>query len=298
MIDSHQHKGRLGRCLLGVVIVAPMLMLFSACNAGPETAGADSPSASATDEAEREKEKGIRLSLESRLLLLDEETASAVLTEVWTADRVEVAPPEGKEEPIEAYLLNDVQVDLLVRAAQASGTAAHLKATRLTVRAGQPSMGGAIYEEKYIKAYESVKDEPEPIFGTFRRGFTFRGRGEVTDDRRHVDLRFRSELTTATGPKEQHEPSSDDSPDEQEFVERPQKARWEAAGRTTIPDGATLLLIGDEIEGVVNLKDEQIAEDDPRFDQQRRILLLVKPSIIMHQTAQASTNDDGSTVTE
>lgn len=233
-----------------------------------------------------ERTKSMRVQLELQYLLLNEDAAKAALNDV-DEHRAEVATPEGEHAPNQAYLLNNVQTDRLIRAAKASDASASLTAPRLTAFPGQAVRAETMKRTKYLQAYEVVNDEPTPIFGTSRRGVAFRGGGEVTENRRYVDLQFRASVTTATGPMERVEPYPDSSSDQQAFVERPRKARWETSGKATVPDQATLLLVGDKIEGSVMLSDKKLEGKRPRFGQRRRVLLLVRPSIIMHQPAQA-----------
>lgn len=223
-----------------------------------------------------------RVMLEMRYLLLDERTLGSLRQGVLDAARpVEMSGPADASTAREAYIVNDRQVDQIIGASQASDASAGVSAPRMTLFNGQDGQLQMMTEHAYIRDYEMADGEAEPVVDVFELGIFVHSGGRVTDDRRYVDFAFRTRLTTATGPVERREHPAG-TPDEPLFTEHPAIDQVELLGRATVPDVGTLLVIGDVVEGTLEL-DSAIADDDPRFSQERHVVLLVRPSILIQQ---------------
>lgn len=253
------------RRLLTIAALVTATLLLSACDTAPKQAAEDAPSSSAGNRTSRaDAAKGMKIRVETRYLLLDEDTLGSVLADL-DDNPIEIEAPADGNAPAEAYLLNDVQVDLLIRAIQASRNSTSLVPSRLTVSPGESAWVRVGDQPADAEPDQANNDKARPPFDPDRPGITFQGGGTVTADRRHIDLDFRSQLVTEAGSERQAESS------------------WEAAGRAKIPDQATLLLVGNEIPGTVNLGDKQPANNNAGPDKKRRPVLFIHPSIVMQQ---------------
>ena len=257
---------RITRRLLATAGLITVPLLVAACDTAPKQAAEDAGPSSAHDHTSRsDAAEGMKIRVETRYLLLEDELIQSAFGDQLDDNAVEIKAPANGNAPAEAYLLNDVQVDLLVRAIQASRNSTSLVPSRLTVSSGESGWVRVGDLRPDAGADQTDNDKARPPFDADRPGITFQGGGTVTEDRRHIDLDFRSHIVTKADPEQQAEQV------------------WQTAGRAKVPDQATLLLVGDEIPGTIDLGDNEPEHDNTHPDPEQRPALLIQPSIVIQQ---------------
>ena len=168
--------------------------------------------------------------------------------------------------------LDDAQVAVLIKAAKSSHNAAMLTAPRLTIFNGRRAYISIPREVAYVRGYEPSPDGNglDPQLGTARSGVTFEVMGAVSADRTYVTLTLNSEIATLVNMKKvpfEGGPAG-------AFIDVPEVVTWKLNTTVSIPDRQALLLVGDKVNNVR-------LPDGKTFDGPRRVLLLVKPTIII-----------------
>lgn len=188
---------------------------------------------------------GVQLRIQ--YLLLRHDDYDLLRERIPVRGEVELQQREKEGGPVAAYLVNNHDVDwLLDRVADSGVSEAVAPPATLFVPLGQQG-----------RLHLTASDDPTHRLPT--RGAHFRGGATISDDRFYVNLSFRAHVTTA--PREPDDPL------------------WGVAVRTTVPDAATLLVVGDELVGTTALDSHELDPNDPRLGLTRRVVILVRPTI-------------------
>jgi hypothetical protein len=196
------------------------------------------PTTDATSSNPASEYQPLVISIESRLLLVPDD--------VLEQAGIEIPRNVGDgDTSLPSIVLDDVEANLLTKAVPANTQGRSLAAPRLTIFNGQ--------------AASLVIDEELASF-TLNLGAT------VSGDRRTVELEIEPKLTVGH-----------DSIDQQTSSSPEQAPAWTGRDTFTLPDQATLLIVGGTITGPISAEESTTVKDDV----QRRILLLVRPTIVV-----------------
>ena len=202
--------------------------------------------------------------------------------------------------------LDDIQVDFLIEATQASSTSRSLQAPRITLINGSRAYINVSTVQYYVADYEVTTTgntqmvTPEP--GTLQVGTFLSVKGTVSADRRYVTLDVRPEITSLLGltPFTSFVIGAASAGDTSTTtavpitIQLPQLSSTSLQTTVTVPDGGTLLLGGLKLAGEIEReKGVPLLSKIPiirRFFDSRGtvrdesiLLILIKPKIIIQQ---------------
>jgi Flp pilus assembly secretin CpaC len=200
-------------------------------------------------------------------------------------------------------LLDDLTVSFFLKATQAHRDAKMLTAPRFTVLNGERGYVTVGKQISYISTWEfqSIQqgenqnsiEFANPTPTTAGSGVTLEVRPTISDDKKYVDLRIRTNYT-----KLRLDPFSYFSPTGIEyFIQLP---TWEPSvieTRVSVPDGGTLLIGGQKLGAEVNEESGvpvlskmpllgRLFSSRSKVKDQDVLLILVKPTIILQQEAE------------
>jgi hypothetical protein len=183
-------------------------------------------------------------------------------------------PPAPVKEPGRLVLLDEKQVDQLLKAVQPGGKSGTLTAPRITLFSGQGAYVLVANQRAYPADYVIIKEADgatryEPQVATVAAGVYFWARATASADHTAATLTLRPRLTQLVGMDEV--PWDRSPPDQKLTVQRPNLYASELALTATVPDGQTLLLGG--LKGYFS----------PEADKPQNVLLLVKSRLIIQR---------------
>ena len=213
-------------------------------------------------------------------------------------------PRTGRSMDIGASFLDDLQVNLLVRATQASQRSISLTAPRVTFLDGQRAYVVVAREVAYISDLEAVPDaiSLQPDVDVVQSGVVLDVEATVSADRRYVTMTLRPTLATLIEPMRSVRfaaivsvPTGDG--DEQiipieGFIDLPEIELTTVRTTVHVPDKGTLLIGGQrllaetEIEAGVPVLSRlpllnRLFTNQTVVQDERTLLILVKPTIII-----------------
>ncbi|MEX0887113.1 MAG: hypothetical protein WD009_11810 [Phycisphaeraceae bacterium] len=216
-------------------------------------------------------------------------------------------PRTGRAIDIGASFLDDLQVNLLVRATQASQRSISLTAPRVTFMDGQRAHVVVARQVAFISDLEAVPDAIgfTPTLGVINSGVILDVEGTVSADRRYVTMTLRPSLATIIEPIRAiaftgsfiPDDDDDDISAPQTFrgvIEAPELELTQVRSTVHVPDKGTLLIGGQrlvaetEIEAGVPVLSRipvinRLFTNQSIIQDKRTLLILVKPSIIIPQ---------------
>lgn len=206
--------------------------------------------------------------------------------------------------------IDDIQVDLLVRATMANRRAVTVTAPRITFFNGQRAYVVVADEVSYVSDLETVPNATgfDPTVGVVRTGVILDVEGTISSDRRYVTLTLRpalatinrirslnqigtSDLDTGTG-------GGDDGADGDipilfnGTLELPETQITSLRSTVSIPDRGTLLMGGQRIVGETDIEAgvpvlsripvlNRLFTNTSTVKDERTLLVLIKPTIII-----------------
>jgi type II secretory pathway component GspD/PulD (secretin)/outer membrane biosynthesis protein TonB len=220
---------------------------------------------------------------------------------------VSFLPPDnegfGRGITFGASYLDDLQVELLVQATQASNRALTLTAPRVTFTNGQRAYVSVFETVSFISDLEIVPDggAPDPTISTIPFGVVLEVQGAVSADRRYVTLELQPTLSDLTGGfdtfllgggivvGDDGAPPIVVSPTPFSI---PRVQVTSAAATVSVPDRGTLLLGGQriveevEIEAGVPILSKvpiinRLFTNSSTQKEEQTLLILVKPTVII-----------------
>lgn len=220
--------------------------------------------------------------------------------------------PSGRSFDFGVSYLDDVQVNLLIRATQANRRSISLTAPRVTFMNGQSAYVAVAKQISFISALEPVPDAAgfNPQLSVISSGVLLAVRGTITDDRRYVTLSLNPSLSTVTQPirtipqiasvaqttatttTTTTATSTSGNTIISAYIEAPEVDVTQIETTVTVPDKGTLLLGGqrlvgeNEVEAGVPILSKipiinRLFTNRSTIKDERTLLILVKPTIII-----------------
>jgi type II secretory pathway component GspD/PulD (secretin) len=219
--------------------------------------------------------------------------------------------PSGRSLDFGVSYLDDVQVNLLIRATQANRRSISLTAPRVTFMNGQSAYVAVAKQISFISALEPVPDAAgfNPTLSVISSGVLLAVRGTITDDRRYVTLTLNPSLSTVTQPIRTIPQIASVTPTTgtttttttagttgtqiiSAYIEAPEVDVTQIETTVTVPDKGTLLLGGqrlvgeNEVEAGVPILSKipiinRLFTNRSTIKDERTLLILVKPTIII-----------------
>ncbi|MEM8495065.1 MAG: hypothetical protein AAF663_06715, partial [Planctomycetota bacterium] len=197
--------------------------------------------------------------------------------------------------------IDDLEVDLLVRATQASNRSLTLTAPRVTFFNGQRAYVLVATEVAFISDLEPVPDTGsfDVTVSSVNSGVVLDVEGTVSADRRYVTMTMRPSLATLQQPIRQLfiEGASDggdlgDGSTFQAPIELPELEVTQVRSTVSVPDKGTLLLGGQRLVGEVDIEAgvpvlskipviNRLFTNNSTVKDERTLLILIKPTIIL-----------------
>ena len=200
---------------------------------------------------------------------------------------------------IAGSFLDDIQVNFLIEATQASQTSRLLTAPRLTLFNGQRAYIAVAQVFAYIANYEPVVGENSaalrPIVGYIPTGSVLDVEATVSADRRYVTLTLRPQLAARIGaPRQLSFFVAGGGNLTSATIELPEVSIQDIQTTVSVPDGGTLLLGGQKVAGELEKEiGAPLISKIPILNRaftnrgktrdERTILILVKPKIIIQK---------------
>ncbi|RPI59444.1 MAG: hypothetical protein EHM48_08865 [Planctomycetaceae bacterium] len=193
---------------------------------------------------------------------------------------------------VQGVFLDDVQVDFIIQATQASSTTRTLTAPRLTLFNGQQAYVSVGQQRAYVSSFTPVVTENTsalvPSVSTVLDGTMLQVQATVSADKRYVTLTVQPQVSRV------------DSIDTfslgvgQGTLQLPRVTQQEVRTTVSVPDGGTLLLGGmrtsneAEREGGVPILSkipviERLFTNRGKVRDEQTLLILIKPKIIIQR---------------
>jgi len=220
--------------------------------------------------------------------------------------------PSGRSFDFGVSYLDDIQVNLLIRATQAQRRSISLTAPRVTFMNGQSAYVAVAKQISFISALEPVPDANgfNPTLSVISSGVLLAVRGTITDDRRYVTLSLNPSLSsvtqpirtipqiasvesTATATTTTTTTATTSGPTViSAYIEAPEVDVTQIETTVTVPDKGTLLLGGqrlvgeNEVEAGVPILSKipfinRLFTNRSTIKDERTLLILVKPTILI-----------------
>ncbi|MEM8781860.1 MAG: hypothetical protein AAGE65_03300 [Planctomycetota bacterium] len=198
--------------------------------------------------------------------------------------------------------IDDLEVDLLVRATQASNRALTLTAPRVTFFNGQRAYVLVATQVAFISDLEPVPDTGsfDVTVSSVNSGVVLDVEGTVSADRRYVTMTMRPSLATLQLPIETLEiTGASDGGDDggtgaifTGLIQLPELEVTQVRSTVSVPDKGTLLLGGQRLVGEVEIEAgvpvlskipivNRIFANNSTVKDERTLLILIKPTIIL-----------------
>ena len=204
-------------------------------------------------------------------------------------------------------IIDDLAVDLLIRATQARQQAISLTAPRVTFFNGQRAYVVVARQISFISDLEPIPDAIgfDITLSVVQSGVVLDVEGTISSDRRYVTLTLRPSLATVAQPIRQIPVSTgaiivdggDEGggvviPPQNGFVEAPELELTEVRSTVSVPDRGTLLLGGQRLVGEIEVEAgvpvlskipvlNRLFTNSSKVKDERTLLILVKPTIII-----------------
>jgi type II secretory pathway component GspD/PulD (secretin) len=202
--------------------------------------------------------------------------------------------------------LEDLEVNLLVQATQANQRSLTLTAPRITLFNGQRSYVLVASQRAFISDLEPIPDAIgfDVTVSVSQSGVILDVEGTISADRRYVTLTLRPSLATlialrefpVTGVLVNNNNNNNGGGDNITFgasVQLPELEITSVRTTVSIPDQGTLLIGGQRLVGEVEIESgvpvlskipvfQRLFTNSSLVKDQRTLLILVKPSIIIH----------------
>lgn len=226
--------------------------------------------------AQLREARAIQVSFESRFVMLPidflEKEEQIGLDLTVPADSPLGTPPHG--------LITDFQTNVLIQAAQGDPRAAVLTALRLTQFDGKQAHVVAQEQIAYAQTIEEAADRESGIdvtTATISEGCLLEARGTVSQDRRYISAELYGVVNNLRKPIPT-EVWGKDADGKDLIIEQPEVDTAEARLTLTLPDRATVIVDLGTVRGPLEAVG---VEDKVDEDLERRVLMLVKPTIIV-----------------
>jgi type II secretory pathway component GspD/PulD (secretin) len=200
--------------------------------------------------------------------------------------------------------LDDIQVNLLLHATQASQRSITVTAPRITFFNGQRAYVIVARQIAFVSDLEPIPNSPgfDPTLSVTQSGVSLDVEGTISADRRYVTLTVRPSLATlATNPPRRIEQSAifegdDDAGVEPQvfsaFIEAPELELTTLRTTVSVPDKGTLLMGGQRLAADVEVEVgvpvlskipvlNRFFTNNTKVKDERTVLILVKPTIII-----------------
>ncbi len=215
--------------------------------------------------------------------------------------------PIGRSLALGVSFIDDLEVDLLVRATLANRRSISLTAPRVTFFNGQRAYVLVARQIAFISDLEPIPDAIgfDVTLSVTQAGVILDVEGTVSADRRYVTLTLRPSLANIVQPIRTIPQSSvfviegdDDTPDTiipfSAFVEAPELEITSVRATVSVPDRGTLLLGGQRLVGEVEVESgvpvlskipilNRLFTNTSTVKDERTLLILVKPTIIIQR---------------
>ena len=253
--------------------------------------------------------RGIQVSFECRYLLLDTETFTEVFSEdiqipEWWAEEFQALAPERRgrhtlphdEATVDGQTVHhhavsgiigltqvtqQQQQDLLDRVAASNGIDMYFGSnnSRITMFNGQRGFFMAAQQISFISGLNPIvdSDKLDPTLAVSQIGWLFAARGSASAGRTFVTAEIDFEASAMLGMPLVLPHGGDIDTG---FIEVPQMDRIAMRATLSMPDGAWLLLVGPQLQGNGISTDADTKEDPAQPTDTRRVVLLIKPTII------------------
>ncbi len=214
--------------------------------------------------------------------------------------------PSGRSLDFTLSYLDDIQLNLLIRATQASRRSIALTAPRITFFNGQSAYVYVARQISFISDLEPVPDAGgfDPTLSVISSGVVLSVTGTVSSDRRYVTLTVEPSLATIIQPIRTISQSSvvnipggdPNDPTASQvltaFIEAPEIEITEARATVSVPDGGTLLMGGQRLVGEIEVEAgvpvlskipllKRFFTNRSKSKDERTLLILIKPTIII-----------------
>ena len=216
--------------------------------------------------------------------------------------------PSGRSLDFNLFYLDDIELNLLIRATQASKRSIALTAPRITFFNGQRAFVYVARQITFISDLEPVPDAGgfDPTLSVISSGVVLSVTGTVSSDRRYVTLTVEPSLATVVQPIRQisqsalvdipgGDPNDPDGTGQQllsAFIEAPEIEITEARATVSVPDGGTLLMGGQRLIGEIEVEAgvpvlskvpilKRFFTNRSKVKDERTLLILIKPTIII-----------------
>ncbi|GAB4186323.1 MAG: hypothetical protein Kow00105_00830 [Phycisphaeraceae bacterium] len=219
-------------------------------------------------------------------------------------------PVTGRAADFSLSFLEDIEVNLLVRATQANQRSLTLTAPRITLSNGQRAYVTVATQRSFVSDLEPIPDSVgfDPTLSVTQSGVVLDVEGTISADRRYVTLTLRPSLATIVNIRSVQTSGEgqgagggggvgDDGGNiivnlPTGTIEAPELEITSAATTVSIPDQGTLLIGGQRLVGEVEVEaGVPVLSKIPVFNRlfsnnsitkdQRTLLILVKPTIIL-----------------
>lgn len=186
--------------------------------------------------------------------------------------------------------LDDVQVDFLIQATEATSSTRTLTAPRLTLYNGQSGYVTIQQNQAYVASFEPIVSDNtsalRPIIQQVGTGTRFQVRPTVSADRRYVLMNLEPDVTVLNGFTQGNVGGT--------IVQLPNVTQQSIRTTVNVPDGGTLLLGGQRLtaeverEGGVPILSkipviQRLYTNRGKVRDEQMLLILVKPRIIIQR---------------
>ena len=214
--------------------------------------------------------------------------------------------PGGRGLSFGLAYLDDIQLNLLITASQASRRSIALTAPRITFMNGQTAFIYVARQITFISDLEPIPDAGgfDPTLSVISSGVVLSVTGTVSADRRYVTLTVEPSIATLVQPIrripqtalfQQGATAGGQAPPPQilsAFIEAPEIEITEARATVSVPDRGTLLMGGQRLVGEIEVEAgvpvlskipiiKRFFTNRSKSKDERTLLILVKPTIII-----------------
>ena len=219
-------------------------------------------------------------------------------------------PSTGRAMDFNVSFLEDLEVNLLVRATQANQRSLTLTAPRITISNGQRAFVTVATQRSFVSDLEPIPDSFgfDPTLSVTQSGVVLDVEGTISADRRYVTLTLRPSLatvinirtvqTTGEGTGNGNTGNTDQGNNNiivnipTGTIEAPELEITRVSTTVSIPDQGTLLIGGQRLVGEVEIEAgvpvlskipvlNRLFSNNSVTKDQRTLLILVKPTIIL-----------------
>jgi hypothetical protein len=233
--------------------------------------------------AQLRKVRSPQISIEARFLFLTEQFA-----EESGIGKLFSGLPEDQR----IQFLDDIETDLIIKSTRGSDSAAHLVMPRTTLSNGQKAYVTMQQQSAYVSRFkqsEGGQDASyEPVTHTISEGVLLQIEALAIDGGRRVSLTLHPTVLNLRHPIEKRQ-WEDAPPDQTLFVEAPEYTQAEVETKVSMLDKSTIMMDVGIVTGPMKSVGDFV--DPVEEGVERRVYVLIKPTIIPAQTEAAGVED-------